>query len=68
MVGSPPPPPPPMFGLAPDIAYGNVTYGGTESILLACLTYRDYFACGKRGSRRITKPNIVAFGYCPSSI
>ena len=54
MVGS-------MFGLAPEMAYGNVTYGGTESILLACLTYRDYFACGKRGSRRVTKPNIVVF-------
>ena len=22
---------------------GNITYGGTESILLACLTYRDYY-------------------------
>ena len=36
---------------------GNVTYGGTESILLACLTYRDYFKY-KYG---ITNPNIVAF-------
>ena len=22
---------------------GNVTYGGTESLLLACLSYRDYY-------------------------
>lgn len=34
---------------------GNVTYGGTESILLACKTYRDW-AFQKKG---ITKPNIV---------
>ena len=36
---------------------GNVTYGGTESILLACVTYRDYF----KKTRGIHKPNIVAF-------
>ena len=34
---------------------GNVTYGGTESILLACKTYRDW-AFQKKG---ITNPNIV---------
>ena len=34
---------------------GNMTYGGTESILLACLTYRDYF----RKNKNISKPNIV---------
>ncbi len=36
---------------------GNLTYGGTESLLLACLTYRDYF----REEKGITKPNIVCF-------
>tara|TARA_Y100000389_G_scaffold203815_1_gene253599 strand:- start:3585 stop:5060 length:1476 start_codon:yes stop_codon:yes gene_type:complete len=36
---------------------GNVTYGGTESILLACLTYRDYF----KNKHGICYPNIVAF-------
>ena len=35
---------------------GNVTYGGTESILLACVTYRDYY----KSKFGITKPNIVA--------
>ena len=34
---------------------GNVTYGGTESILLACKTYRDW-GFQKKG---ITNPNIV---------
>ena len=38
-------------------ACGNLTYGGTESILLACLTYRDY---GRR-EKNIFQPNIVAF-------
>mgnify|MGYP000521873818 CR=1 FL=1 len=36
---------------------GNLTYGGTESLLLACLTYRDYF----KEEKGITKPNIVCF-------
>ena len=36
---------------------GNVTYGGTESILLACVTYRNYY----RHKKGITKPNIVCF-------
>jgi len=36
---------------------GNITYGGTESILLACLTYRDY----ARKEKYINQPNIVAF-------
>ena len=36
---------------------GNVTTGGTESILLACYTYREY--CKKEYG--ITKPNIVSF-------
>ena len=34
---------------------GNVTYGGTESILLACKTYRDWGFYEKG----ISKPNIV---------
>jgi len=34
---------------------GNVTYGGTESILLACKTYRDWGFYHKG----ISKPNIV---------
>ena len=34
---------------------GNMTYGGTESILLACLTYRDYF----KNKKNIKNPNIV---------
>ena len=34
---------------------GNVTTGGTESLLLACLTYRDYYY-----ERGIYTPNIVA--------
>ena len=38
-----------------DKCCGNMTYGGTESILLACLTYRDYF----RKKKNIKKPNIV---------
>ena len=38
-----------------DNCCGNVTYGGTESILLACKTYRDW-GYQKKG---ITKPNIV---------
>ena len=35
---------------------GNITYGGTESILLACITYRDYY----KSNKGITNPNIVA--------
>ena len=35
---------------------GNITYGGTESILLACYTYREW---GKM-KKGISKPNIVA--------
>lgn len=35
---------------------GNITYGGTESILLACYTYREW---GKM-KKGIVKPNIVA--------
>ena len=34
---------------------GNLSYGGTESILLACKTYRDW-GYHEKG---ITKPNIV---------
>jgi len=40
-----------------DECCGNVTYGGTESILLACVTYRDYF----KTSKGIYNPNIVCF-------
>ena len=36
---------------------GNVTSGGTESILLACYTYREW----ARKEWGITSPNIVAF-------
>ena len=36
---------------------GNVTYGGTESILLACLTYRDYYY----SNYNISNPNIICF-------
>ena len=36
---------------------GNVTTGGTESILLACYTYREY----SRKEFGIKSPNIVAF-------
>ena len=36
---------------------GNVTSGGTESILLACYTYREY----SKKEYGITSPNIVAF-------
>lgn len=35
---------------------GNITYGGTESILLACYTYREW----GRMKRGIYHPNIVA--------
>jgi len=38
-----------------DKCLGNVTSGGTESIILACKTYRDW---GKN-EKGITKPNIV---------
>ena len=38
-----------------DNCCGNMTYGGTESILLACLTYRDYY----RKNKNISNPNIV---------
>lgn len=40
-----------------DNCCGNITYGGTESILLACVTYRDYF----KNLKNITSPNIVCF-------
>ena len=36
---------------------GNITYGGTESILLACLTYRDYY----QYHRNIDNPNIICY-------
>ena len=36
---------------------GNITYGGTESILLACLTYRDYY----QYHRNIEHPNIICY-------
>jgi sphinganine-1-phosphate aldolase len=36
---------------------GNVTSGGTESILLACYTYREW----GRKERGITNPNIITF-------
>ena len=36
---------------------GNITSGGTESILLACVTYRDY--C--KSIKNIIKPNIIGF-------
>jgi sphinganine-1-phosphate aldolase len=36
---------------------GNITSGGTESILLSCLTYRDY--CRER--KNIINPNIIGF-------
>ena len=35
---------------------GNVTYGGTESLLLTCVTYRDYY----KDKYGISNPNIVA--------
>lgn len=40
----------------PSSCSGNITYGGTESILLACVTYRDYYKITKG----IDRPNIVA--------
>lgn len=40
-----------------DECCGNLTYGGTESLLLACLTYRDYY----REEKGVLKPNIVCF-------
>lgn len=40
-----------------DDVCGNVTSGGTESILLACYTYREW----GRKEWGITSPNIVAF-------
>lgn len=45
-----------MFA-GPKTACGNVTSGGTESILLACYTYREW----ARKEYGITNPNIVAF-------
>ena len=39
-----------------DECCGNITYGGTESILLACYTYREW----GRMKRGIHNPNIVA--------
>ena len=36
---------------------GNITSGGTESILLACVTYRDY--C--KSINNIISPNIIGF-------
>lgn len=41
----------------PSSVCGNVTSGGTESILLACYTYREW----ARKEYGITRPNIVAF-------
>ena len=38
-------------------AVGNITSGGTESILLSCLTYRDF--C--KENRNIVNPNIIGF-------
>ena len=40
-----------------DKCCGNITYGGTESILLACLTYRDYY----QYHRNIYHPNIICY-------
>lgn len=40
-----------------DQVCGNVTSGGTESILLACYAYREF----ARNEKGITNPNIVAF-------
>ena len=40
-----------------DKCCGNLTYGGTESILLACITYRDYYKYHKK----IRNPNIVCY-------
>ena len=40
-----------------DKVCGNVTSGGTESILLACYTYREW----GRKEWGITRPNIIAF-------
>jgi sphinganine-1-phosphate aldolase len=40
-----------------DQCCGNLTYGGTESILLACVTYRDYY----RNKYNIYNPNMVCF-------
>lgn len=37
---------------------GNVTTGGTESIIMACKAYRDY----GREVNGITKPNMVIPG------
>lgn len=45
-----------MFKGDPDVC-GNVTSGGTESILLAMYTYREW----GRKNYGITRPNIVAF-------
>lgn len=36
---------------------GNLTYGGTESILLSCVTHRDYY----KNKYNITNPNMVCF-------
>lgn len=36
---------------------GNITYGGTESILLSCLTYRDYY----QYHYNISQPNIICY-------
>ncbi|XP_028414687.1 sphingosine-1-phosphate lyase 1-like isoform X2 [Dendronephthya gigantea] len=44
-----------MFNGGPD-ACGTTTSGGTESILLACKTYRDW----AKEEKGITKPEIVA--------
>lgn len=40
-----------------DNCCGNITYGGIESILLACITYRDYY----QYQRNIHHPNIICY-------
>ena len=40
-----------------DNCCGNITYGGTESILLCCVTYRDYY----KDKYNIDNPNMVCF-------
>ena len=42
---------------APHTSCGSLTSGGTESILLSCVTYRDY--C--KENNNITNPNIIGF-------
>lgn len=40
-----------------DNCCGNLTYGGTESILLSLVTYRDYY----KNKLNISNPNIITF-------